>query len=155
MDDHQVYGGISSNPEREAELHIAAVEGIERADLTPLVELLRSEFQLNEFIGLDIADAIEGKHSSCKILAKHARRGKPSGDLQLKQRRDAQILAFIEARNGEGYYESSLREAMSHFSLNRTSITNAVRRAKERRAWLRDKLSKKHFSIWESQIKES
>ena len=88
------------DPHLEAKLHIDAWKGLEQADLMPLVRLLRSGFVLNEHLGLDIADAIEGKSADCRITARKPRAGRPAADVEATYLRNGKIAAFVAERSG-------------------------------------------------------
>lgn len=142
--DHTL-GTVSSDPEREAQLHIEALRGLENADLKPLAELLRSGFELNEFLAIDIANAIEGKHSKCRISAKKSRRGRPSANASKYSSKDLEIAVFVHQRKQASGYESAILEAEDAFGVKRTSITDAIRRAKNKR----DSLPKEPLPVWD------
>lgn len=141
--------GVSDDPELEAQLHIDAWRGLERADLAPLVRLLRSEFVLNEYIALDIADAIEGKNPDCRITAKKVRAGRPSADREVASLRDGKIALFVAERTERSAYEGAVREAMDQFGLSRTGVTDAVRAARNYRQGMPEKL----HSFWDGKCK--
>ena len=124
----------------EAQLHIDAWEGLARADLLPLVRLFRSGFVLNEYLARDIADAIEGTSADCRITARMSRAGRPGNDREATALRNGKIAAFVAERSGRSAYEAAVREAMEVFGLSRTSVTDAVRAARDYREGLPDKL---------------
>lgn len=131
---------VSADPAREAELHIAAWDGLKASDLAPIACLLRSEFEIETTLRGAIADAIEGKSSACQIAAKRKRRGNP-GDEEARRRRDGRIAAFVRERiTKRGEYKRAVHAAEEHFMLGHSTIFEALRRDKAYRKTLSPKL---------------
>lgn len=131
MDDLDTSYEVSRDPDREAELHSKAWEGLRSANLTPLAELLRSEFEIETTLRATIADAIEGESKVCQIAAKYTRRGKPAKDEGASNWRDLQIEFYVRQRSrSRGQTESAHLFAMDHFGIAMSSIAEAVRRAR-------------------------
>lgn len=131
---------MSSDPDREAQLHIAAWEGLKAADLTPLSILFRSEFEIEETLRGAIAEAFEGKSPTCRIVAKRTRRGNP-GDEEARRLRDGHIAAFVRHRTRKrGEYKRAVHAAEQHFNLKRSTIFEALRRDNAYRKALPPKL---------------
>lgn len=122
---------MSPDPEREAQLNIAAWDGLNASDLVPIAALLRSEFEIDVTMREAIADAIEGKSPVCQIAAKRKRRGNP-GRYEKGQRLDAEIAAFVRKLMTEpGSFEGAIEEAVQHFKRSRSTITAAMQRNKQ------------------------
>ena len=130
VDDAAGYA-VSADPDREADLHIAAWEGLAVADLQPLADLLRSDFEFDKNLANDIADAIEGRSVLCHIGAKRSRAGRPAEAAGALTRRNAELLKFIEERSGK--LEAVIQEACDHFELGRAAVFKALHDARKYR----------------------
>lgn len=140
-------GDAGVDPEREATLHIRAWNGLEDGNLAPLAELLRSGFALNEQLALNLADAIEGKSPLCRITAQRARSGRPRSRDQTA--RNSAIAFFVAVRTKPGQFEAAVSEAMAHFGIERTAVTDAIRAARK----YREKFPEKAQGLWEARCK--
>lgn len=102
-----------------------ALVGLMNGDLEPLVDYLRSGYELHGMIADLLADMIEGGHSGVNYRIE----ARPDGRAVQRRRtalRDYQIATFsYEQQGAGGSVEGAIQATMDHFGISRSKVMAA------------------------------